>query len=143
MDISTKSYIICCFGIYRSTLTGLSQPEKSRSEHSVLTQRYVFSSKVYVATTSYWTNIGFASLSAYQQGYTAPAASSEYQSIPLDKIEDFGVHAGSYYPLKVSVFKSSLDTKLLDLLWGKYWVNTLSQSQIVTVRSVLRQSAAV
>lgn len=68
------------------------------------------------------------------QGYTPPnAAANDYQSIPLDKIEDFGVHANAYYQLKVSVFKSSLDTKLLDLLWNKYWVNTLSQSQIVTV----------
>lgn len=32
--------------------------------------------------------------------------STEYQSIPLNKIEDFGVHANSYYPLEVSVFKS-------------------------------------
>lgn len=73
------------------------------------------------------------------QGYTPPnAAANEYQSIPLDKIEDFGVHANAYYQLKVSVFKSSLDTKLLDLLWNKYWVNTLSQSQIVTVSTIAR-----
>jgi COP9 signalosome complex subunit 5 len=31
---------------------------------------------------------------------------AEYQSIPLSKIEDFGVHANSYYPLEVEVFKS-------------------------------------
>lgn len=68
------------------------------------------------------------------QGYTPPdAGSSGYQTIPLDKIEDFGVHANSYYPLKVSVFKSSSDAKLLGLLWNRYWVNTLSQSPLVSV----------
>ncbi len=34
---------------------------------------------------------------------------NEYQTIPLDKIEDFGVHAKSYYQLDVTFFKSSTD----------------------------------
>ncbi|BGP19506.1 hypothetical protein JCM10213_006326 [Rhodosporidiobolus nylandii] len=72
----------------------------------------------------------------YPEGYTPPnATASEYQSIPVDKIEDFGVHANSYYPLEVSHFKSSHDAKLLDLLWNKYWVMTLSQSPLVTNRA--------
>ncbi|BGP34851.1 COP9 signalosome catalytic subunit rri1 [Rhodotorula toruloides] len=72
----------------------------------------------------------------YPDGYTPPNASmSEYQSIPVDKIEDFGVHANSYYPLEVSHFKSTHDTKLLDLLWNKYWVMTLSQSPLVSNRA--------
>ena len=52
----------------------------------------------------------------------------------MDKIEDFGVHANSYYPLKVEIYKTKLDEQLLDLLWNKYWVATLSQSLIVSVR---------
>ncbi|BGP27160.1 COP9 signalosome complex subunit 5 [Rhodotorula toruloides] len=72
----------------------------------------------------------------YPDGYTPPNAStSEYQSIPVDKIEDFGVHANSYYPLEVSHFKSTHDTQLLDLLWNKYWVMTLSQSPLVSNRA--------
>lgn len=36
------------------------------------------------------------------QGYKAPESKeSEYQTIPLSKIEDFGVHANQYYPLEV------------------------------------------
>lgn len=54
----------------------------------------------------------------------------------MDKIEDFGVHASAYYPLEVSHFKSSRDAQLLDLLWNKYWVMTLSQSPLVSVRTV-------
>lgn len=72
--------------------------------------------------------------SSFSQGYTPPdAVASEYQSIPSNKIEDFGVHASRYYSLEVSHFKSSLDNKLLDLLWNKYWVMTLSQSPLITV----------
>jgi hypothetical protein len=41
-----------------------------------------------------------------KQGYKAPEEGpSEYQSVPLSKIEDFGVHAKHYYPLEVSYFK--------------------------------------
>ncbi|TKA52323.1 hypothetical protein B0A53_04791 [Rhodotorula sp. CCFEE 5036] len=72
----------------------------------------------------------------YPEGYIPPnAAASEYQSIPVDKIEDFGVHANAYYPLEVSHFKSTHDAKLLDLLWNKYWVMTLSQSPLVSNRA--------
>jgi len=71
----------------------------------------------------------------YPEGYTPPnAAASEYQSIPLNKIEDFGVHADRYYPLKVEHFKSSMDNQLLDLLWNKYWVSTLAQSPVIVNR---------
>lgn len=69
-----------------------------------------------------------------QQDYQPPqTTASEYQSIPMDKIEDFGVHMDAYYPLKVEIFKTKLDEQLLDLLWNKYWVATLSQSLIVSV----------
>jgi COP9 signalosome complex subunit 5 len=58
----------------------------------------------------------------------------EYQSIPLAKVEDFGAHSSRYYSLDVSHFKSSLDSQLLELLWNKYWVSTLSQSPLFTNR---------
>jgi len=71
----------------------------------------------------------------YPEGYkAADDGPSEYQSIPLNKIEDFGVHCKQYYPLEISYFKSSLDTSYLDLLWNKYWVNTLSSSPSVSNR---------
>jgi len=72
----------------------------------------------------------------YPENYTPPdAVASEYQSIPLSKIEDFGVHANQYYSLDVQIFKSSLDEELLGLLWNKYWVNTLSQSALISNRA--------
>lgn len=72
----------------------------------------------------------------YPEGYTPPDdKASEYQSIPLDKIEDFGVHAKQYYPLQIETFKNSLDNALLQLLWNKYWIDTLSSSPLLHNRS--------
>ncbi|EGF83607.1 hypothetical protein BATDEDRAFT_15731 [Batrachochytrium dendrobatidis JAM81] len=71
----------------------------------------------------------------YPQGYSPSNTDAlEYQSIPLNKIEDFGVHCNQYYPLEISYFKSSTDSQLLELLWNKYWVNTLSSSRLLTNR---------
>ncbi|XXG64458.1 hypothetical protein AAC387_Pa05g2409 [Persea americana] len=72
---------------------------------------------------------------AYPSGYKPPDEPvSEYQTIPLNKIEDFGVHCKQYYALDITYFKSSLDSHLLDLLWNKYWVNTLSSSPLLANR---------
>lgn len=70
----------------------------------------------------------------YPEGHKAEDGPSEYQSIPISKIEDFGVHCKQYYPLEVSYFKSSLDSHLLDLLWNKYWVNSLSSNALLANR---------
>jgi COP9 signalosome complex subunit 5 len=74
----------------------------------------------------------------YPEDYNPPnnEGPGEYQTIPLDKIEDFGVHAKRYYPLDISFFKSDLDTKLLDALWNVYWVNTLSSSPLLTTKGL-------
>jgi len=69
----------------------------------------------------------------FPKGYKPPDETpSEYQTIPLSKIEDFGVHCKQYYSLDVTYFKSSLDSKVLDALWNTYWVNTLSSNPLVT-----------
>ncbi|KAI9774760.1 MAG: COP9 signalosome catalytic subunit rri1 [Geoglossum umbratile] len=72
----------------------------------------------------------------YPESYkpAAERGGDGYQTIPLSKIEDFGAHSSRYYSLEVSHFKSSLDTQLLELLWNKYWVSTLSQSPLFTNR---------
>lgn len=72
----------------------------------------------------------------YPEGHKPAGASGgdEFQAIPLEKIEDFGAHANSYYQLEVSYFKSTLDTGLLNVLWKRYWINTFSSSPLVAVR---------
>ena len=69
----------------------------------------------------------------YPPDYVVPEDDrSDYQSIPLNKIEDFGVHAKRYYKLEVSFFKSKLDAKILDVLWAKHWVSTLAANPILS-----------
>ncbi|KAI1826190.1 JAB1/Mov34/MPN/PAD-1 ubiquitin protease-domain-containing protein [Xylaria intraflava] len=82
----------------------------------------------------------------FPEGYEAPqskvSATNAHESgnggttttVPLAKAQDFGAHASKYYALEVSHFKSTLDTHLLELLWNKYWVQTLSQSPLLTNR---------
>jgi len=72
----------------------------------------------------------------YPEGYKPDAASDSegFQTIPMDKIQDFGAHAERYYSLEVSHYKSTLDTALLSALWNKYWIGTLSSSPLLTNR---------
>ncbi|CAF5168628.1 unnamed protein product, partial [Rotaria sp. Silwood1] len=68
-------------------------------------------------------NIG--AFRTYPEGYKAENEMIDYQPIPLNKTQDFGVHYKKYYSLEVSFFKSSLDKRLLEHLWNRYWVSTL------------------
>ncbi|KAF2087372.1 Mov34-domain-containing protein [Saccharata proteae CBS 121410] len=72
----------------------------------------------------------------FPEGYKDNSTTSGdgFQTIPLGKIEDFGAHSDRYYSLEVSHFKSSLDSKILESLWNKYWVGTLSSSPLLTNR---------
>ncbi|CCU75067.1 COP9 signalosome complex subunit 5 [Blumeria hordei DH14] len=72
----------------------------------------------------------------YPMSYEPPDSiiGDDYQTIPLAKIEDFGAHSSKYYSLQISNFKCSLDTYLLELLWNKYWVQTLSQNPLLNNR---------
>ncbi|KAI9148030.1 COP9 signalosome complex subunit 5 [Paramyrothecium foliicola] len=60
--------------------------------------------------------------------------SDGFQAVPLSKAAEFGAHSSRYYSLEVSHFKSTLDVHLLELLWHKYWVQTLSQNQLLANR---------
>nr|CAG4648681.1 EOG090X078Z [Polyphemus pediculus] len=77
--------------------------------------------------------VNLGAFRTYPKGYKPPNEEpSEYQTIPLNKVEDFGVHCKQYYALEILYFKSSLDRRLLDSLWNKYWVSTLSSSSLIT-----------
>lgn len=72
----------------------------------------------------------------FPEDYKPPSGGADdgYQTIPLAKMEDFGAHASRYYALDVTSYKSTLDSHLLELLWNKYWVSTLSQSPLFANR---------
>lgn len=69
----------------------------------------------------------------FPEGYRPESHESVAHStglVPSAKAQDFGAHADKYYPLEVTHFKSTLDSKLLEALWNKYWVQTLSSSPL-------------
>ncbi|KAK4631985.1 COP9 signalosome complex subunit 5 [Fulvia fulva] len=71
----------------------------------------------------------------YPEGYKPEGQESAGEgmaAVPMAKAQDFGAHANRYYSLEVSHFKSTLDSKLLEALWNKYWVQTLSSSPLDT-----------
>jgi COP9 signalosome complex subunit 5 len=71
----------------------------------------------------------------YPEDYTPPASGKDStSSIPMNKAADFGAHADKYYSLEVEHFKSSLDDRLLESLWNRYWVQTLSGNPLLTNR---------
>jgi len=55
----------------------------------------------------------------------------EFHPVPLSKVAEFGAHASRYYPLEVTHFKSTLDTRILEVLWNKYWVATITSSPLL------------
>ncbi|CAK3978924.1 COP9 signalosome complex subunit 5 [Lecanosticta acicola] len=61
-----------------------------------------------------------------------PSAAEGMAAVPMAKAQDFGAHANRYYSLEVMHYKSTLDSKLLEALWNKYWVQTLSASPLDT-----------
>lgn len=69
----------------------------------------------------------------YPENYRRPdllPGGDGYQSIPLNKIEDFGAHADQYYQLEISTLKNTLDTHLLNELMNKNWVTILSDDPL-------------
>ncbi|KAK5119038.1 COP9 signalosome catalytic subunit rri1 [Meristemomyces frigidus] len=81
----------------------------------------------------------------YPEGYTPPDASYTVDggaAVPMAKAADFGAHANRYYPLEVSHYKSTLDSKILEALWNKYWVQTLSSSPLFTNRDYVTKQIA-
>ena len=67
-------------------------------------------------------------------GSTGAFSPAPVGDIPNEKMLEYGAHATKYYALEVSHFKSTLDTLLLEQLWDKYWVQTLSQSPLFSNR---------
>lgn len=76
---------------------------------------------------------------SFPEGYTEDVQSSNYKSIPKEKIQDFGFHWKYYYELNIEIFKSSTDAKLLSLVWNKYWIKTLSSTPLIVNKNYLTQ----
>lgn len=73
----------------------------------------------------------------YPDGYTPPENSVSKYRIPPDRIQDFGAHCKKFYPLDISIYKSTTDAKMFDLLWSKYWVKALTSSPLIVARDYI------
>lgn len=73
---------------------------------------------------------------SYPENYASGKA-TEVESIPLSKIEEFGLHANEYYKLDYSFFKSKTDQDLLERLWTRYWVQTISSPTLTRNREYM------
>ena len=72
---------------------------------------------------------------AYPENYKGKG--SDFESVPMEKIEDFGAHANKYYKLEHSIFKSELDQSQFEFLWNQYWVQTLSTSSLLICKEAV------
>ncbi|EER00958.1 COP9 signalosome complex subunit, putative [Perkinsus marinus ATCC 50983] len=70
--------------------------------------------------------------SSAPSGTAADGAARVVGNIPLDKVQDFGAHANSYYSLEVEYLKSPLDNLILTKLSNSSWVALLCSSPLST-----------
>ena len=55
----------------------------------------------------------------------------EFDSIPLDRTEEFGVHQSKYYRLTHSFFHSKYEDSIIKLMYKNYWVDTLCSNAML------------
>ncbi|KAF4666222.1 COP9 signalosome complex subunit 5 [Perkinsus olseni] len=70
--------------------------------------------------------------SSVPSGTAADGAARVVGNIPLEKVQDFGAHANSYYSLEVEYLKSPLDNLILSKLSNSSWVSLLCSSPLST-----------
>ena len=49
----------------------------------------------------------------------------EFDSVPLNRSSEFGVHQSKYYRLPHSFFHSQYEDSIIKLMYKQYWVDTL------------------
>ncbi len=63
----------------------------------------------------------------YPRNYSPPASrGSTISGLSPERVRDYGVHCHRYYQLEVEIYKSPLDQRVIDKVWGSYWADILS-----------------
>lgn len=56
---------------------------------------------------------------------------SQDQSIPEEKIKDFGLHHDQYYKLKIEYFMNKKDFEIIEYCWTKFWKTILESDSLI------------
>jgi COP9 signalosome complex subunit 5 len=70
----------------------------------------------------------------YPDSYSPPDTKESRSDIPIEKVQDFGVHCKRYYPLEVSFNKSKFDQVVIDRVWADHWAHMISSSDWLDVK---------
>jgi COP9 signalosome complex subunit 5 len=71
----------------------------------------------------------------FPPGYNNPEEPEwDGEGVPMSKVLEFGAHFKEYYEVPIHVYRSTADAVELDLLWNKYWMQTLSASPLTSNR---------
>jgi len=62
----------------------------------------------------------------YPEDYSGSTRSRSQQSIPLEKIEDYGFHADKYYEVSKGFFKTESDEVALYIIQKEHWADLLA-----------------
>lgn len=87
-------------------------------------------------------HVDIGAFRTYPEGYKKDKDAQPRTSVPTVKSEDFGAHVDEYYPLTVDYFKSSLDTRLFETLWHKYWTHALAHSPTQLQHAIAERAEA-
>ena len=55
----------------------------------------------------------------------------EFDSIPLNRADEFGIHQSKYYRMPHYFFQSGYESNIVKLMYKNYWVDTLSSNALL------------
>ena len=73
----------------------------------------------------------------FPKGFVPDDNANGKRILPTEKIADFGASWNKYYTMKVEIFKTELDQKMLGKIWQEYWMTKLSATPIVSDREII------
>lgn len=63
-------------------------------------------------------------------------------SIPEDKIKDFGTHYKEYYKLEMEFFMTSTESDLINICWTRFWKTILEADRLIDNKEDYRKTLA-
>ena len=66
----------------------------------------------------------------YPEDGKTRSKTQEFDSIPLNRADEFGIHQSRYYRMQHNYFQSKYESKIVKLIYKNYWVDTLSSNAL-------------